>query len=157
MPGNAGGPGRPCAEAIERDYLTALSDECGPDVWRRIVQLAVADAEGGNATARVWLAKYLLPETRPGFTTPLMRAALDDALDIDPVDAELGKARIRGRRGRPRGGRDDATGFATARRNLASRAGRSRAAAGVWGDQGTQRTVFDPLTIFKKSDWSANW
>ncbi len=57
--GNLGGPGRP-RRAVEREYLAALSAAVSLDDWREIVQRAVTDAKGGDATARVWLARYLV-------------------------------------------------------------------------------------------------
>jgi hypothetical protein len=58
-PGNPGGPGRP-RRVAERDYLAALTEECPPETWRAICRRAVADALGGDARARDWLARYLL-------------------------------------------------------------------------------------------------
>lgn len=86
-PGNTGGPGRP-RRAVERDYLAALSDECGPDTWRRIVRRAVADAEAGDATARAWLGRYLLTAPESDATPPLCRLAAEESLGVDPVADE---------------------------------------------------------------------
>lgn len=58
LPGNPGGPGRP-PRLVERDYLLALSDACPLDRWQHIVEKAIRQAEGGDAQARAWLAKYL--------------------------------------------------------------------------------------------------
>lgn len=84
-PGNPGGPGRP-ARPIERDYLRALADACPPETWKTIVERAVADAASGDAKAREWLASYLLGRPEPG-SAPLLAAAVDDALDLDRVEA----------------------------------------------------------------------
>jgi hypothetical protein len=68
-PGNSGGPGRP-RRAVERDYLTTLTEACPPETWQRIVERAVADAKNGDATARAWLAKYLIGD-KPAALTEL--------------------------------------------------------------------------------------
>ena len=57
--GNSGGPGRPPL-AIEKDYLTTLSDAVSADDWRAVVTRAVEDAKTGDPRARDWLAKYLI-------------------------------------------------------------------------------------------------
>src|SRR4051812_18365598 len=59
--GNPGGPGRP-PRAVEIDYLRVLGDVCSLERWRAICERAAADAEGGDARARDWLAGYLLGE-----------------------------------------------------------------------------------------------
>ena len=66
-PGNAGGPGRP-RRAVERDYLATLAEACPPETWQRIVERAVADAKNGDATARAWLAKYLIGDKPTALT-----------------------------------------------------------------------------------------
>lgn len=58
--GNRGGPGRP-QRMVGEDYLAALSDAVPLDAWRRIAARAVSDAENGDAKARAWLSRYLLP------------------------------------------------------------------------------------------------
>lgn len=65
--GNPGGPGRP-RRATEREYLAILAKGCGVAAWRAIVARAVADAKAGDATAREWLAAYLVgrPENVAG-------------------------------------------------------------------------------------------
>ncbi|MGQ0622512.1 MAG: hypothetical protein ACT4QA_21825 [Panacagrimonas sp.] len=59
MKGNSGGPGRPRRQ-VESDYVRALTDACLAETWRDIVNRAVEDARGGDATARAWLATYLI-------------------------------------------------------------------------------------------------
>lgn len=79
-PGNPGGPGRP-SRLVERDYLVALSDAVPLDDWAEIVGRAVADAKTGDAAARAWLAKHLLPPAPgPLYSEPL-RGARSRALD----------------------------------------------------------------------------
>jgi hypothetical protein len=57
--GKPGGPGRPRRD-VERQYLAALSSAVPVEVWREIVDSAVAAAKNGNAAARAWLARYVL-------------------------------------------------------------------------------------------------
>lgn len=59
-PGCKPGPGRP-SRAIEDSYLESLRAEVTPDRWRRVVARALKDAEAGDASARNWLSRYLLP------------------------------------------------------------------------------------------------
>jgi hypothetical protein len=89
--GNPGGPGRP-RRAIERDYLAALSDACGPETWREIVERAVADAKNGDAKAREWLAHYLLGIPALGW---LHKLAVEELTDPDPVGAEVERRQTR--------------------------------------------------------------
>jgi hypothetical protein len=64
-PGHPGGPGRP-RRTVEFDYLTVLSSAVPLDRWRRIVERAATDAEGGDSRAREWLSGYLLGRVPPG-------------------------------------------------------------------------------------------
>jgi hypothetical protein len=68
--GNNGGPGRPTKEREVRFYEITLSSVTFDD-WRAIVERAVADAKRGDASARKWLADYLIgtPEQRLDITT----------------------------------------------------------------------------------------
>lgn len=84
--GNAGGPGR-ARRATEREYLAALSEACPPDTWRAIVARAVADAEGGDAKAREWLASYLLGRPEHAATT-LHKLAVQEESGRDPVASD---------------------------------------------------------------------
>src|SRR5262245_48021888 len=76
-PGNPGGPGRP-RRAVERDYLVALSEKVPLDRWQAVVDKALSQAEGGDAKARDWLARYLL-----GFRAPSLEGL--DAQEADPL------------------------------------------------------------------------
>jgi hypothetical protein len=64
-PGHPGGPGRP-RRTVEHDYLATLSSAVPLDRWRRIVERAATDAEGGDSRAREWLSAYLLGRVPPG-------------------------------------------------------------------------------------------
>lgn len=70
--GNPGGPGRPPA-AVEENYLVAMREEIPIESWRKIVRRARRDAEKGDARAREWIGKYVLP------------ARANDVLDDDPL------------------------------------------------------------------------
>ena len=59
--GNGGGPGRPKREA-EEDYLQTLSERVPLALWAEIVDRAASDAAAGDAKARDWLSKYLMPQ-----------------------------------------------------------------------------------------------
>ena len=59
--GNGGGPGRPKRQA-EEDYLQTLSERVPLALWAEIVDKAASDAAAGDAKARDWLSKYLMPQ-----------------------------------------------------------------------------------------------
>ena len=59
--GNSGGPGRPKRQA-EEDYLQTLSERVPLALWAEIVDKAASDAAAGDAKARDWLSKYLMPQ-----------------------------------------------------------------------------------------------
>ena len=75
--GNPGGPGRP-RRVIEAEYLSALTDAVTLDDWRDISFRAVRDAKNGDAPARAWLAKYLMPDGPGGLP--------DSDVDVDPME-----------------------------------------------------------------------
>jgi hypothetical protein len=69
--GNPGGPGRPKRE-VERAYLDATLASVSPSDWQKVVAKALQDAKNGDAAARAWLSKYLLPQdTGDAFKTLL--------------------------------------------------------------------------------------
>ena len=57
--GNKGGPGRPPKAREERYYEITVSTVTY-NQWERIVRKAAQQAERGDATARKWLADYLV-------------------------------------------------------------------------------------------------
>lgn len=61
LPSNAGGPGRP-PRVVEQEYLGVTQSKCTLEQWGTIVDRAVADATNGDAKARDWLSRYLLPQ-----------------------------------------------------------------------------------------------
>jgi hypothetical protein len=52
----------------EADYMGALLDAVPLEDWREVVSATVAAAKAGDATARAWLAQYLVG--KPGATAP---------------------------------------------------------------------------------------
>lgn len=64
-PGHPGGPGRPPRQT-EDAYLISLRAAVTPEHWRRVVARALKDAQSGDAKARAWLSRYLLPQRRDG-------------------------------------------------------------------------------------------
>jgi hypothetical protein len=87
--GNAGGPGRP-PRVVERDYLVTMSDAVTLEDWRAIVARAVKDARDGDATARSWLSRHLLPPPpTSGHCTDPLRVARRDPTVLDRVLDEL--------------------------------------------------------------------
>ncbi|MGH7641958.1 MAG: hypothetical protein ACRENX_02910 [Candidatus Dormibacteria bacterium] len=88
-PGCTPGPGRP-RRATESLYLATLADACPIANWRRIAERAVRDAEAGDAKAREWLARYLLPSS-DGCLTAI--AAAEEA-EYDPVAVQASRLRL---------------------------------------------------------------
>lgn len=70
--GVSGNPaGRPKRE-VERAYLDATLASVSPSDWQKVVAKALQDAKNGDAAARAWLSKYLLPQdTGDAFKTLL--------------------------------------------------------------------------------------
>lgn len=83
-PGHAGGPGRPRRQT-EASYLAALSDQVPLDAWARIVDRAVTDAMTGDAKAREWLSRHLLPTPAAG-ASPLYDTAVEALSGISKVE-----------------------------------------------------------------------
>lgn len=54
-------PGRP-SRAVEDSYLDATIGSVSLDEWREVVCKALEQAKDGDAKARDWLSKYLIPE-----------------------------------------------------------------------------------------------
>ena len=52
----------------EADYMGVLVDAVPLEDWREVVTATVAAAKAGDATARAWLAQYLVG--KPGITAP---------------------------------------------------------------------------------------
>lgn len=54
------GHGRPPRQ-VESEYLRVVAQACDLDVWREIVSRAVQDAKSGDAKAREFLARWIMP------------------------------------------------------------------------------------------------
>ena len=91
-PGNSGGPGRPRRQT-EADYLVTLSSHVTDDAWSKIIERAVTDAIAGDARAREWLSRHLLPTPSPN-STPLHDAAVEDISGVSKVEADAETARM---------------------------------------------------------------
>jgi len=61
--------------------LATLSDAVNLDDWQEIAGRAVQDAKTGDATARAWLSKYVLPETAGGLLELAVAAHADRSVD----------------------------------------------------------------------------
>ncbi len=83
LPGNSGSPGRPRRQT-EAAYLHATLSACSVEMWGKIVDRAVADALGGDAKAREWLATYLIGKSAavaPSATEALVAELLAQVQD----------------------------------------------------------------------------
>ena len=77
----------------EADYMGVLLDAAQLDDWREVVNATVAAAKAGDATARAWLAQYLMG--RPGATAPAPLTVIVQQLSgCDPLVDKLAKPHI---------------------------------------------------------------
>lgn len=103
-PGWKGGPGRPKRKR-EAEYLRLLTCQVTPETWVRIIDKAIGQAEEGDAKAREWLSRYLLPDPSERTDSPLgnlrelaedvdLSKLSDDELyaSIDAIEHELASA-----------------------------------------------------------------
>lgn len=98
--GNAGGPGRP-RRATETSYMQTMLAAVPLDTWETIVKAAVVAAEGGDATARQWLGRYLCGTpagTAPTVTETIVHTLLDEDEPLARAAAIKAKAAIDGMR-----------------------------------------------------------
>lgn len=85
--GNPGGPGRPKKEREERFYDVAVSAVSFKD-WREVIEKAVSQAKRGDASARKFLADYLMG-------TPVQRTEISGTdggiieFGVRPVDYRI--------------------------------------------------------------------
>jgi hypothetical protein len=86
--GNAGGPGRP-PRATELAYMHIVMQACTLDDWQAIIKRAVFDAKDGDATARAWLASYLVGKpSETHFAHKPSRVLAEIETGADPVSDE---------------------------------------------------------------------
>jgi hypothetical protein len=77
----------------EADYMGVLLDAVPLEDWREVVSATVAAAKAGDATARVWLAQYLVG--KPGATAPAPLTVIVQQLSgRDPLVDRLAKPHI---------------------------------------------------------------
>ena len=77
----------------EADYMGVLLDAVPLEEWRQVVSATVAAAKAGDATARAWLAQYLVG--KPGVTAPAPLTVIVQQLSgRDPLVDRLAKPHI---------------------------------------------------------------
>jgi hypothetical protein len=77
----------------EADYMSVLLDAVPLEEWREVVSATVAAAKAGDATARAWLAQYLVG--KPGATAPAPLTVIVQQLSgRDPLTERLAKRHI---------------------------------------------------------------
>ena len=77
----------------ESDYMGVLLDTVPLEGWREVVSATVAPAKAGDATARAWLAQYLVG--KPGSTAPApLTVVVQQLSGRDPVAEKLAKLHI---------------------------------------------------------------
>ena len=77
----------------EADYMGVLLDAVPLEAWREVVSATVAAAKAGDATARAWLAQYLVG--KPGATAPAPLTVIVQQLSgRDPLVERLAKPHI---------------------------------------------------------------
>src|SRR3984893_14343013 len=77
----------------EADYMGVLLDAVPLEDWREVVSATVAAAKAGDATARAWLAQYLVG--KPGTTAPAPLTVMVQQLSgRDPLVERLAKPHI---------------------------------------------------------------
>jgi hypothetical protein len=77
----------------EADYMGVLLEAVPLEAWREVVSATVAAAKAGDATARAWLAQYLVG--KPGATAPAPLTVIVQQLSgRDPLVDKLAKPHI---------------------------------------------------------------
>jgi len=77
----------------EAEYMRELLDAVPLEEWRDIVVATVAAAKAGDASARAWLAQYLVG--KPGATAPApLTVVVQQLSGFDPVAEELVKPEL---------------------------------------------------------------
>lgn len=83
---------------IEREYLATLNKAVPLSVWGKICRRTVEDALAGDAKARDWLSKWLLPADSRQLTILAAEETQTDAttaaqMEIDETAAKLDQER----------------------------------------------------------------
>ncbi|MGB8897734.1 MAG: hypothetical protein WCC90_00095 [Methylocella sp.] len=77
----------------EADYMGVLLDAVPLEEWREVVSATVAAAKAGDATARAWLAQYLVG--KPVATAPApLTVVVQQLSGRDPLVDKLAKLHI---------------------------------------------------------------
>jgi hypothetical protein len=77
----------------EADYMAVLLDAVPLEEWREVVGATVAAAKAGDATARAWLAQYLVG--KPAATAPApLTVVVQQLSGRDPLVDKLAKPHI---------------------------------------------------------------
>ncbi len=77
----------------ESDYMGALLDAVPLEEWREVVAATVAAAKAGDASARSWIAHYLVG--KPAGTAPApLTVVVEQLAGYDPVVDRLARPHI---------------------------------------------------------------
>ncbi|MGH9816033.1 MAG: hypothetical protein ACRD5F_03320 [Candidatus Acidiferrales bacterium] len=77
----------------ESDYMGVLLDAVTLEDWRSVVTATVAEARAGDASARAWLAQYLVG--KPGATAPApLTVVVQQLSGRDPLADKLAQPEI---------------------------------------------------------------
>jgi hypothetical protein len=77
----------------EANYMGVLLEAVPLEAWREVVSATVAAAKAGDATARAWLAQYLVG--KPGATAPApLTVVVQQLSGRDPLVDRLAKPHI---------------------------------------------------------------
>jgi hypothetical protein len=68
--GNSASPGRPPRQT-EKAYMRILMQTCSLQDWAEISARAIADAKNGDASARLWLSRYVCGNPNKSAPSPL--------------------------------------------------------------------------------------
>jgi hypothetical protein len=77
----------------EADYMGVLLDAVPLEAWREVVGATVAAAKAGDATARAWLAQYLVGKPNTAAPAPLT-VVVQQLSGCDPLVERLAKPHI---------------------------------------------------------------
>jgi hypothetical protein len=85
--------GRAPHRRTQSNYMAALLDRVTPELWGEVIDVAVGEAQAGDAQARAWLAGYLLGRPKAEAPSPLAvtaeRIGGEDALVAKLADPAI--------------------------------------------------------------------
>ena len=86
-------PGKSTHRRTEADYMGVLLETVPLEEWRDVVAATVAAAKAGDASARAWLAQYLVG--KPGVTAPTaLTVVVQQLTGRDPVIDKLASEHV---------------------------------------------------------------